>query len=134
MGRRLVRVNPDLVAVKVNGPDADRFGTGRQGRLARLDVKAPLVKRALDLVADDGALAERARAMRTRIDAHVIAVRQVIDRVSAIVNHDARGEFTIENFGGTANIEAAHKNAREPSQWRGAGQPATVTPPSTMIV
>ena len=111
MRRRLVRVNPDLVAVEMNRPYADRVCARRQARLASPYVKPPLMKRAFDFLADNGALAKRAGPVAALILADIIAVVEVIDRVSVIVNHDARRELTIEYVGGFTDVEAGHKDA-----------------------
>src|ERR1700722_103381 len=79
MRRILVGVNPDLVILDMRRPHAYRLGTGREGGLAGADQEPPLVKRAFDLLADDRALAERARPVTALVGADEILIAELVD-------------------------------------------------------
>src|SRR6185437_4644818 len=71
-------LDPDIVAVDMRRPDLYRIGAWRIGRLPGADEEPPLMKRAFDLLADDRALAERARPMAAFIDADEVLVAELV--------------------------------------------------------
>src|SRR6185437_2656761 len=141
-------LDPDLIALDLRRPDLHGLGAGRIGRLAGADEEPPLVKRAFDLLADDRALAERARPVRAFVDADEEFVAELVDGVGLVIDHRAGRELAA-HLVGAADHQLAHGSAKlRPQSGRFNGrddwprapllpvalQPAMVAPPSTMMV
>src|SRR6185312_264241 len=106
-----IDLDPDPLTLDMRRPHLHGLGAGRIGRLPGADEESALMKRAFDLLADDRALAERARPMAAFIDADEVLVAELVDGISLVIDHGTGRELAA-HFVGAADHQLAHGSAK----------------------